>query len=168
MTADPYGLDRLQDIVAPAGVPWWPPATGFWLVSALILLWLVAAVSVYVLRYRRDAYRREALARLKAIAPRLRADDHRAETLAEVAELLKRTALAGYPREEVAGLSGSEWLAFLDRTGGGTDFITGPASVIAVVPYRSGIAEELSADEVAAVVGCVRRWIRRHRTAGGA
>ena len=36
-TSDEDG-DRLNDIVAPAAVPWWPPAPGFWLLLALALV----------------------------------------------------------------------------------------------------------------------------------
>ena len=165
MTPDPFGLDRLHDIVEPAAAPWWPPAVGFWLLLALLLVWVAAAILLAVMRYRRNAYRREGLARLQNIAPRLRAEDSRAEALAEVSELLKRTALAGFPREEVAGLSGADWLAFLDRTGGGTDFSSGPASVIAIAPYRSGVADGLSPDQQDAVLASARRWVRRHRAA---
>ena len=165
MTPDPYALDRLHDIVEPPAVSWWPPAAGFWLLLALILVWLVVAILLTRMLRRRNAYRREGLARLREIAPGLRSDEGRAEALTQISELLKRTALAGFPREDVAGLSGADWLAFLDRTGG-TDFGSGPASVVAIAPYRKGAAEGLSRDQQDAILASARRWIRRHRLTG--
>ncbi|MCF7733485.1 MAG: DUF4381 domain-containing protein, partial [Akkermansiaceae bacterium] len=82
--------------------PWWPPAPG-WIVLATILL----AVLIYyaVRRFRHwqaDAYRRAALRELAA-----------ANSSAAIAEVLRRTALAIAPRENIAALSGSAWIDWL-------------------------------------------------------
>ena len=166
MTPDPYSLDRLHDIVVPPPVPEWPPAAGFWFLLALVLVWAVAITLLVWLRYRRNAYRRQGAARLREITPRLRAADSRTAALAELAELLKCTALAAFPRDEVAALSGADWLAFLDRTGGAGVFTSGPASVIATGPYRSRDVEQLSPNEKNAILTAARRWIRCHQSAG--
>ena len=63
--------------------------------------------------------------------------------------------MAAYPRRDVAGLHGDDWLAFLDQAQGGKAFREGPASVVATAPY----APVPAAPEVTVAV---REWVRRH------
>lgn len=167
MAADPYSLDNLHDIVEPTAIPMWPPAAGFWILLALLLLWLSAMGLLWLLRYRKNRYRREALVMLQGIEPQLQADNSRAAALAEVAQLLKRTALTAYPRREVAELSGDEWLAFLDRSGNTTSFSRGAASVIGRISWQPQVAAELSEREVGEIAKSVKSWIRSHHREGG-
>ena len=53
-----------------------------------------------------------------ALQASLDREDGRAAALAELAVLLKRTALSSWPRDEVAALSGPAWIAFLRHQGG--------------------------------------------------
>lgn len=138
-------IDRLVEPPAPPPVSLMPQTWG-WVVLA-VLLALLAAWLVWraVGRWRDGAYRRAALAELDAAG-----DDP-----AAIAAILRRTALAAWPREEVASLSGEEWLAFLDSTGDG-GFAGGPGAALLAGPYRqTGPAPGLG--DLAA------RWIRRHR-----
>ena len=64
-------------------------------------------------RHRRaTAWRRAALAELRALAPALEAGEPGA--LARLQTLLRRVALVTAPRAEVAGLTGADWAEFLD------------------------------------------------------
>jgi Ca-activated chloride channel family protein len=81
-------------------------------------------------------------------------------TLELSASLARRTALAAFPREQVASLTGSAWLSFLDRTGGGHDFSHGSGRSLEISAYRQ------SPTDPKALIAVVRRWIRSHR--GGA
>ena len=60
-------LDRLVDITVPEPISWWPLAPGWWVVTAIVLLAIVAALVVMVRRWRRNAYRRAALAELDSL-----------------------------------------------------------------------------------------------------
>jgi Ca-activated chloride channel family protein len=82
------------------------------------------------------------------------------ELSAALASLARRTALAAFPREQVASLTGSAWLSFLDRTGGGHDFSHGSGRSLEISAYRQ------SPTDPKALIAVVRRWIRSHR--GGA
>src|SRR5262249_17607722 len=102
----------LIDVPLPREVSLWPQtwpariAIAVLLVGAIVGLW-------QFLRYRRaNRYRREALAELARVA---NAGMAPSECLAQLAVLLRRTALAAFPREQVASLAGPAWLAFLDR-----------------------------------------------------
>lgn len=148
-------LGQLRGLTAPPPVSMFP-ATWAWAIAALVLAALLALAAVAWLRHRRGtAYRRAALAELRALEPALTAGD--AGALARLATLLRRTALAAYPRRDVAALTGAEWLAFLARTG--ADF--GPAGpALAAAPYRAP-----PPFDGAALAEAARRWIRTHRDA---
>lgn len=98
-------LSDLQDIVLPAVPPFWPPAQGFWI---LLFLLVVSAISFWRWRrmlYRKDAYRRAGLELLG-----------QAHSVRDVSLVLKRVALAAWPRDRVASLYGSEWADFLNKS----------------------------------------------------
>jgi hypothetical protein len=102
MRDDAASLDRLHDIVLPPAVPWWPPAPG-WIVLAVIVLLLLLWLAVRLRRrWQRTAHRREALRALRD-----------AGDAGAVGALLRRTALAEYPREQIAALRGSAWVDWL-------------------------------------------------------
>lgn len=134
-----YSLDNLRDITVPDPPPLWPPAPEVWLLLGIIVL--TASILFYQWRRarRRNAYRRTGLLLL--------AD---ASTVHDVSVVLKRVALAAFPREQVASLYGEEWADFLQQTSSHRKF-----SIIA----------QAAPDE--AVSRKVRRlaasWIRRHR-----
>lgn len=145
-------LGQLHDIATPPPVSL-TPQTWAWAVAVGLVAAALALAARAVLRRRRaSAYRRAALAELDALAPALAAGDPAA--LAGLETLLRRTALAAFPRAEVATLTGEAWAGFLARTGG--DFgPLGPA--LAAAPYRAPRDVDGAAAAAAA-----RDWIRRH------
>ena len=120
---NPQALDSLRDIHMPSPISWWPLAPGWY----FLLIFGITAV-VFSLRFVSKVYKyalpkKEALKLLadyqhqylsKSVASNL--------IIAKISELLKRTALAYYPRKEVAQLSGQAWLAFLTATSKNLDF----------------------------------------------
>ncbi len=167
MAADPYSLDNLHDIVEPAAISWWPPATGFWILLALLLVWMIATGLRFWIRYRRNSYRREALVLLKQITPGLQPEQTRGSALAEVAVLLKRTALSTYPREDVAELSGEEWLAFLDRSGHTSRFSDGTAAILGNISWQPQAGANLSDQNLKELINTVQHWINHHHRQKG-
>jgi hypothetical protein len=125
------------------------PQTAGWTVLTVVLTLVLAWLAWrWVQRWRANAYRRAALAELDAAG-----DDP-----AAVADIVRRTALAAWPRDRVASLSGTDWLRFLDATGGGGGFLDGPGAALASAPYRSDAA--VPAPGLGALAA---RWVRRHR-----
>jgi hypothetical protein len=154
MTGDPADLANLRDIAVPTPVPWWPPAPGWWILAAALLLAAAVLVLRRLRRWRADAYRRAALRELAA----LEAGSMPAGQLAAaVSTLLKRTALAAYPRADCASLSGAAWVDFLDRTGG--SFGTGPARLLPQLVWSA----PADASALPAILTAARRWITTHR-----
>ena len=140
-------LERLNDIVLPPGIPWWPPAPGWY---GLLLL-LISIVSWLLWRrwrrWRADAYRRAALRTLAA-----------QQDAAAVAELLRRTALAFATRETVAGMAGETWADWLAAK----CELTMPAEVRQTLVsgvYRGGV-DERRLEALRTYAAC---WIAHHR-----
>jgi hypothetical protein len=123
-------LDRLVDAPAPPPVSLAPQTPGWLVVGALVLAGLAALAWLWRARHRRAAFRREALAALSRVG-----DDPVA-----IAEILRRAALVAHGRAAVAGLSGTQWLEFLDQGMDGAPFSSGVGRAVAEAPYREGPA----------------------------
>ena len=108
----------IRDIHAPAPPSIWPPAPGWWILAGVGLVLLGLGLWWLYRRYRLAQRRRRILDQLAGLPSRATG----ALLAAEVSALLKRVALARYPRTEVASLTGTPWLELLDRTGGGGRF----------------------------------------------
>jgi flagellar biosynthesis/type III secretory pathway M-ring protein FliF/YscJ len=158
MNADPTSLDRLHDVVAPPAAPWWPPAPAWdWLLAAAVLA-LILLAALALRHWLRNRYRHEALlelARLEAA--------QQPEFLEGLAELLKRAALSAWPREEVASLTGPEWLAFLDRSGANSKFATGLGPELERAAYDPRVAATMDEARRRELAALVRDWLTRHQ-----
>jgi hypothetical protein len=153
--------------VVPPPMPWWPPAPGWFVVGGVLLVLVFWGAWRAWRRWRAAAYRRTALAewrQLKARAadPRPR---EREIALRQLPELVKRVALAAFPREAVASLSGEAWLRFLDRTGHTDSFTHGRGRLLPELAYDPRLAARLDASTVEDLFRIVQRWIRGHSTA---
>jgi hypothetical protein len=102
MNEDPASLDRLHDLVVPPPVPWWPPTPGWWIVIGIVVTTLVVITAKAFIRWQANRYRREALALL----------DDPSTPASEWPAILKRCALAAWPRTTVAPLTGTTWERF--------------------------------------------------------
>lgn len=147
--ADPSSLENLHDIIDAPAAQWWPPAPGWLFLLGIVLLLLIFLLTQAVLRYRRNSYRRAALAELQraSAAP---------QPLPLIAALLKRTAMAAYSRKAVAGLTGEAWIEWLAATSG----LSVPPSV--VTSLQQGIYHDAKLDSQA-LSDFTDSWIRRHR-----
>lgn len=144
-------LDLLEPVPEPMAVPLTPQTPG-WIVLGLVVVAIGWWIGARALRHwRANAYRRAALARLAQCG-----DDP-----AELARLVRQTALAGFGRRAVAARTGADWLAFLDATVGGTGFSEGPGRVLIRAPYSPDSTPD------AALTALVRDWIRGHRVPDG-
>jgi hypothetical protein len=139
-------LDLLEPIPEPPPISFFPATPVWGFVVAVVLVVLLLAAWRMLRRHRANAYRRAALAELRRIE-----NDAGAQ-----AALLRRTALAAFPRHDVASLIGDEWLAFLDEAEGGKAFRSslGRALMTAAYSRSSELGRETNP--------IVARWIRRH------
>lgn len=142
-------IDLLDQLVVPDPPPpvsMMPQTVGWAVVGALLAAMAVLVLWRMISRYRVNAYRRAALAELAQAA-----DDP-----AQVAEILRRTALVAYDRRLVAGLQGMDWIAFLERTEGAS-WNDALRPLLLDAPYRGNT--RASPDLTARVA----RWIKAHK-----
>jgi hypothetical protein len=141
-------LDKLHDFYQPPA-PAWTPQTAGWYVLFVMVGVLVIWMAVHqVMGWFANRYRRAALRELDLLPA------------TEFSALLKRTALAVWPRERVASLSGAEWLKFLNEAAGDEGFHSPPADRIEEIALQ---AATLSNEDEHTLRERVATWIRRHR-----
>lgn len=141
-------LDKLHDFYQPPPPVWTPQTMGWYVVFALAGLVIMWVMVRGIRRWLRDRYRREALRELALLPPE------------QFSALLKRTALAVWPREKVAALSGDAWISFLNETAGGRLFDRAPGNRVEDLALRRSA---LSSSDEQELRGLAEEWIRRHR-----
>ncbi|MCA0893990.1 DUF4381 domain-containing protein [Microbulbifer agarilyticus] len=142
----------LPDLIAQLAPPPVPEAISLWpqtqLAKSLLLMALILVLALAALAYRRyraNAYRRAALRALDTVEG----------DPAQIAELLRRTALVAYPRDQVAGLTGSVWLDFLNQHYPGNVFTGAVGETLLQGAYRT-------CPPLPALTSAARDWIRHH------
>ncbi len=102
-------LDQLQDIHLPQAVEMWPPAYGWWLLTALILLTSGYAIHYWKKRKHWLQAKKDALLELKQI------DASQADWPQACNALLKRLCLSYMSPEKIADAYGDTWLHLLTQ-----------------------------------------------------
>ena len=146
----------IRDLHLPEAIAWWPLAPGWWVVIALIVLG-VSLLFRHFLRIRaRGAARRHALRRLNELTADFEQHHDAVAFSSHLSELLRRTMLAYAPRHDVAGLTGDEWLAWLDRDLDQPRFQSEVGRKLLELPYRAP-DDDVSALDLIDIVAAVRQ-----------
>lgn len=114
MTPGNQALAQLKDIHLPDAIGLWPLAPGWWIVISLataLTLWLCWQAWQ---RHLRNRAKKRALVLLQKFKQRYQQQGNTTETAALLSTLLRRVAIAYFPRHDVAGLKGANWVNFLD------------------------------------------------------
>jgi hypothetical protein len=143
MNGQEASLSNLRGILEPEPPPFWPPAPGVWVALIIAVAVLLAFVLWWQRARARSAYRRAGLSLLAG-----------ARTARDIDVILKRVALAVFPRPTVAPLYGDDWVAFLEATCSQARF----AALGAVDPSAE------ASTELRQMAGT---WIRQHRVTKG-
>ena len=145
----------LKDIHLPDAIGFWPPAPGWWWLTALLplLTWLLV-------HFYRRLRRRSAVKVARSLLSDLRLDKSRdpKQTLAELSALLRRVAISRASRAEVASLRGEAWLAYLDHSLPDAPFSQGSGRCLADGHYRQ---TQPSAAELDALFELCERWLKQ-------
>ena len=146
----------LRDIHLPADPSWWPPAPGWWIL--IVLLLSVVAGIWWLYRRRQQAKLSTAnLANESLFALRQQYSEKQdAQVLIrELSVLLRRVSITTFPRVDTAGLTGMDWLRFLDKGVSGNEFSQGSGRILMDAPYRARVEKE----ELGALLDLCESWI---------
>jgi hypothetical protein len=155
----------LRDIHLPGAIGWWPPAPGWWLLGAFVLL----GVALYAVHYYRGRHKRAALRAITRVRSALEQGAEPVACLQYVSTVLRRFAMtsaaaapAGGAEADVPGLIGERWLRYLDGRWGKTDFSAGLGRKLLVAPYaRPNSIERAAALEL---TGLCTAWLAAQPT----
>ena len=146
-------LTQLRDIHQPDPIGWWPLAPGWYL---LILVFVITCLLIgfFIHRYYFNGRaKREALRALVTYQKQYEEDENSQLLSARISEVLKRVALAYYPRTRVASLQGDAWIMFLNSTAKGVNFNSVRVQLLEL-PYRPSKSYPLQP-----LVNVARKWI---------
>ncbi|WIE48263.1 DUF4381 domain-containing protein [Pseudomonas sp. GM17] len=159
------GIEQLQEIGLPAPVGYAPQTWGWAVLLGMLVVTALLASARRYWQWRRDRYRREALARLAE----LQSADDRVSALRELPELLKRVALSmpcsSLPQGHIGALGNKDWQAFLVRHSPQplpADF----SRQLAQLAYApDATLRALPDEQCQQLFDTCKRWVERHHVA---
>ncbi|MEM1110801.1 MAG: DUF4381 domain-containing protein [Pseudomonadota bacterium] len=154
-----YVLEGMVEVVAPGSISWLPQTAGWAYLGIALLGWIAWRAGQWLKHWHRNRYRREALAEVQ----RLPTDMPEDEVVPALNAILKRAALASFPRPQVASLSGVDWIDFLQTQCDRPLFDAAQAALLAQGSYRPYPIDQTTRT---ALTDAACRWINTHR--GGA
>lgn len=152
-------LAQLKDIHLPTPIGIWPLAPGWWLI--IVLATLLTALISYLSwqRYCRNRAKKRALILLDQFKNNYDNYSSNTQTAAHLSTLLRRVAIAYYPRHDVAGLQGQNWLNFLDshyKDTHSNQLFSPIANLLLELPYQ----QKASTDLGPLFLAC-EKWIKQ-------
>ena len=155
----------LRDIHLPEPISWWPLAPGWWLTLAAIIL--LSAIFIVARKiYRSRQLSRDISSELQNIRQQYKQNGNKPRLARDLSILLRRANISYYPKSDIAGLTGEQWLQHLDRTNARprTDltFQSETGQVLTSAPYLPDDAKlDFDADKL---ISLCESWLTsRHR-----
>lgn len=149
-------LQQLKDIKQPPPVSWWPLAPGWYILLGLAIVILLVG-TYYGYRYwRRARRRRKVLAEVDALRLTFAQNADKQYIASRLSIILKQVLFVAYSPQEVGGLHGEDWLLFLDKASGSSEYTQGSGRLLITAPYANQTDENLDN-----LVGLVKKTIKR-------
>ena len=154
-------LKGFQEISNPQTLTWFPLATGWYFIAAFVSIFLGWKLFIAVKNYKANAYRRKALRQLEKINTDFDSGNLSSKKyLQQLRQLLKATTLVVYSRQEVASLSGQQWVRFLNQSTDRDYFDKDILALMQSPTYRQQY--EANADSLKRLSLCVAQWLVHH------
>ncbi len=145
----------LRDIHLPDSVSWWPIASGWWLLLAILFVIAIIIWAVSEIRARKQL-RQQALLELDALQQNFHQHQELGRLASDCSILLRRVALSRFNRQQVAGLTGTEWVKFLNQQGEQAHFNAELSDVLTHAPYQNHC--DYNAE---ALLSAARHWLEQ-------
>lgn len=156
---------ELRDIHLPDTISWWPIAPGWWIVLASLLAFFII---VFVIKkiYVSKQLKRDINAELSLIKQQFQTTQNKSQLAKSLSALLRRTGISYYPKANIAGLTGNDWLIYLDKTNTdkskNTKFQSDIGQILLSAPYLPNDTK-LKFDEAALIELCESWLLSRHK-----
>ena len=156
----PQNLD-LRDIHLPDPISWWPIAPGWWLV--IVSLFLIIAV-IFILRkiYLGKQLKRDIISELENIKQQFHKTQNKSQLAKSLSILLRRASITYYPENNIAGLTGNNWLNYLDITNSNASsdrvFQSDTGEVLLSAPYLPD--NSIQDYDAQALIQLCESWLR--------
>ena len=128
----------LRDIHLPDPVSLWPLASGWWILMIFFVIFF--SLTIYLIRHYRN-HKISAFYLAKEELERIKTDfnisQNKSSLVKELSELIRRLSISVFPRKESAGLTGEEWLNFLDQYSDNNEFGNGIGRILIEAPYQA-------------------------------
>lgn len=150
-------LQNLHDIHLPPAIGWWPIAIGWYILVGCIII-ASGLIFIACKNYdKRNKGKRIALATLNSYQQEYLKNQDSQLGAARISELLKQVALIYYPRHQVAGLEGQDWINFLQETIKKED-VQQIQYLLLKTPYQPA-----NKDDITPLFKLARKWIQQRR-----
>lgn len=151
-------LDQLRPNHLPDSISWWPPAIGWWVLAAIIFIFLITLGWLLFRYWRKNHYRKQARKKAARLLNNYKQYEDPRKFAHDCNRLLKQVALHAYPnKEEVASLYGQPWREFLAETGNSPEFLGDQAEALG----DSRFNPERTPD-ITELYSLTLNWIRKH------
>lgn len=151
----------MDELIEPPPVKFSFDAPGWYVVGALLMLLLLASAILWYRHYKRNRYRAAALLQLAKKKELLIPQQQYDVLMYESDLLVKRVAMKKYGRNNVAGLTASQWIAYINQTWKEKSFTNEEGQLLSQKVYAFN--NNISKEEAETFVEKSKRWIRKHR-----
>ena len=154
-----YALKQLAETSEPTAISWWPQTLAWQIVLLLLVVFVMNRLYQKYQAYKRDAYRRDAIAWL-ANLPEYNIHSP-AEAFRQLPALLRHTAVSGFSRQEVSLLANKHWERWLDRQCQHCHFSEQYTQLLHHLAYAPTL--EITAQQMNELVAQITLWVKNHR-----
>ncbi len=152
-----YSQLPLRDIHLPGAIGWWPPAPGWWMLLGLA----VAGLLLFLWLYRRRFLERAALRELRSVQASLDRGELPVDCVQRISMVIRRFAMSMASGLPVAGLTGDQWLRFLDGCWDRNAFSQGAGRLMIYGPYAP--PDRIAREDVGALNALCIEWVAAQR-----
>ena len=158
-----YTIAGIIEVLPPDAISWIPSAPGWRFLALALILFTGWRAWLRWRHWQRNRYRAAALKQMQLLV----AEHGEGPALLQpLAILLKATALQAYPREEVAQLSGEQWLNWLNQQTAAAKFSAASGNLLGRALYSG--KQEIEPGLMQGLLQESSAWIRLHREAQSA